>query len=91
MLRTGPWAQFYLKLKAEGHDLFENAHFFSYEELLQILKKAGFSINKTISTLFQQPGEVNEMELPKEHYFPNAGFTLVVAKKTPSCNACKNP
>ena len=83
MLRTGPWAKFYLKLKAEGDDLFRHAHFLSHEELLKMLKQSGFSTEKTISTLFQGPGEVKKMELPQEAYFVDAGFTVIVARKTP--------
>ena len=82
MLREGPWGQFYLKKKTEGHRLYKNAHFLSYKELLQMLQQSDFTIDKTVSTLFQEPGEVNEMESPREHYLLDAGFTIVVAKKS---------
>lgn len=83
VLRESPWGRYYLKKKAEGHRFYKNAHFLNYEELLQMLQQSNFSINRTISTLFQKPGEVNETESPREHYFPDAGFTIVVAKKSP--------
>ena len=83
VLQESPWGQYYLKKKAEGHRFYKNAHFLSYEELVEMLQQSNFTIDKTISTLFQKPGEVNEMESPREHYLPDAGFTIVVAKKSP--------
>ena len=40
-----------------------------------------FSIEKVVSTLFQQPGKVERVEESKEGYFPDAGFTIMVAGK----------
>ena len=42
---------------------------------------AGFSIEKVISTLFQKPGKVERMELPRRGFSPGAGFTVIVARK----------
>jgi hypothetical protein len=36
---------------------------------------------RTVSTLFQSPGEVKDVEEPREGYFPDAGFTIIVAGK----------
>ena len=38
-------------------------------------------MEKVVSTLFQRPNEVTEVESPREHFSPDAGFTVVVAKK----------
>ncbi len=82
VLQESPWGQYYLKKKAEGHRFYKHAHFLSYEELLQVLQKSRFSIERIVSTLFQKPGEVHVMESPREYYLPDAGFTAVVAKKS---------
>jgi len=38
-------------------------------------------MEKVVSTLFQKPGKVEHVEEPKEGYFPDAGFTIIVAGK----------
>jgi hypothetical protein len=38
-------------------------------------------IEKIVSTLFQKSGEDQSVEEPKEGYFPDAGFTIIVADK----------
>ena len=43
--------------------------------------QAGFATERIVSTLFQKPGEVQPVEEPKEGYFPDAGFTIIVAGK----------
>ena len=40
-----------------------------------------FSLEKVVSSLFQQPGKVEHVEEPTEGYFRNAGFTKMVAGK----------
>ena len=47
-----------------------------------MLLDSGFTIEKFVSTLFQKPGEVKEMELPKEGLSFKAGFTVIVAGKS---------
>ena len=79
VLRESPWGRYYLKKKAEGHRFYKNAHFLSYEELANIFQQSDFSIERTVSTLFQRPGQVKEMESPLEGYHPDAGFTVVLA------------
>jgi hypothetical protein len=34
-----------------------------------------------VSTLFQKPGKVQYEEEPRNGYFPNAGFSIIVAGK----------
>lgn len=81
VLRESPWGQFYLMKKKKGHRFYKYATFHSYQEVVELLKRAGFTIEKTLSTLFQKPGEVREMEHPQKHFFPDAGFTVIVARK----------
>jgi SAM-dependent methyltransferase len=82
VLRESPWGQFYLERKDKGHPFYQHARLYSYVEVMGLLEYAGFSIEKTVSTLFQKPGEVRRIERPKVGFSANAGFTVIVAKKT---------
>jgi len=83
VLRESPWGQFYLVKKEEGHRFYKQATFYSYQEVSELLKRCGFATGKVLSTLFQRPNEVIEMESPREDFYPDAGFTIVVAGKIP--------
>jgi SAM-dependent methyltransferase len=81
VLRDSPWGQFYLTKKKEGHRFYKHATFYSYQEVTELLEHTGFAVEKVVSTLFQKPNEVDEMEMPREGFFLDAGFTIVVARK----------
>ena len=81
VLKESPWGQFYQVKKAEGHRFYKFATFYSCDEVIKLSVQAGFVTEKILSTLFQRPGEVHRVEEPKEGYFPDAGFTIIVAGK----------
>jgi len=81
VLKESPWGQFYQTKKAQGHRFYKFATFYTYDEVLALLEQEGFSMEKVVSTLFQKPGKVKHVEKPKEGYFPDAGFTIIVAGK----------
>jgi len=81
VLRESPWGKFYQSKKLEGHRFYKHATFYSYQKVDRLLMDSGFSIEKVISTLFQKPGEVKEMEAPERGFSTGAGFTIVVAEK----------
>jgi SAM-dependent methyltransferase len=81
VLRESPWGQFYQQKKAEGHRFYKYATLYSYDEVVKLLVQAGFVTEQIISTLFQKPEGVQHIEDPKEGYFPDAGFTIIVAGK----------
>jgi SAM-dependent methyltransferase len=81
ILRDSPWGQLYLKKKEMGHQFYKHATVYSYQEVTGLLNQAGFIIEKIVSTLFQRPGEVVEIESPREYFSPAAGFTIIVARK----------
>jgi SAM-dependent methyltransferase len=83
VLRESPWGKLYQIKKQEGHRFYKYATFYSYQEVEGLLVDSGFTIEKVISTLFQKPGEVKEVEAPEEGFSINAGFTVLVAGKTP--------
>lgn len=81
VLRDNPWGQFYLAKKKQGHRFYERANFYSYDEVIGFLERAGFNPEKVVSTLFQKPEEVKDVEMPRKGFFPDAGFTILVAQK----------
>jgi SAM-dependent methyltransferase len=81
VLRESPWGQFYQIKKAQGHRFYKFATFYSFDEVVRLIEQASFTIEKTISTLFQRPGEVNHAEDPREGYFHDAGFTIIMGGK----------
>jgi SAM-dependent methyltransferase len=81
VLRESPWGQFYLAKQEKGHRFYKYATFYSYQELEDLLKRSGFTIDKVVSTLFQRPNEVKGPESPREQFSPEAGFTILVASK----------
>ncbi|HIE17316.1 MAG TPA: class I SAM-dependent methyltransferase [Dehalococcoidia bacterium] len=81
VLSDSPWGRFYLGKKKKGHPFYKHATFYSYTQIAELLDSTGFVIEKVVSTLFQKPHEVTEIEMPRDGLFPNAGFTIVVADK----------
>lgn len=81
VLRESPWGQFYVAKKKQGHRFYKYATFYSYQEVVALLKRANFVIEKVLSTLFQRPDEVREIESPREYFSPDAGFTVIIARK----------
>jgi len=82
VLRGSPWGQLYQAEKQRGHRFYSHAMFYSYGEVDVLLKQAGFSVEQVTSTLFQNPGEVNHTELPRQGFSADAGFTVILAGKT---------
>lgn len=85
VLKDSPWGKYYLAKKKEGHRFYQHATFYSYREVAEMLRRSGFVIEEVISTLFQKPGAVTEMESPLREYHPDAGFTIVMARKIRRC------
>ncbi|MBE9500850.1 MAG: class I SAM-dependent methyltransferase [Chloroflexi bacterium] len=81
VLKESPWGQLYQQKKEEGHRFYRYATFYSCDEVVRLIVQAGFTTEKIVSTLFQRPHEVQHVEEPKEGYFPDAGFTIMVAGK----------
>jgi SAM-dependent methyltransferase len=82
VLKESPWGQLYQRKKEMGHRFYRYATFYSYGEIGVFLKQTGFSVEKVVSTLFQHPGGVNHIELPRQDFSADAGFTVILAGKT---------
>jgi len=81
ILRDSPWGRFYTAKKREGHRFYRHATLFDYHEVEWLFQQVGFDTDKIVSTLFQVPDRVKEVEAPKEGLSPDAGFTVIVANK----------
>ena len=82
VLKESSWGQLYQTKKETGHRFYKYARFYNYGEVDMFLMQTGFSIEKVVSTLFQSPGEVNHIELPRQGFSADAGFTVILADKT---------
>jgi len=82
VLKESPWGQLYQREKETGHRFYRHATFYSYAEVEMLLMQTGFSIEKVASTLFQNPGKVNHIELPRQGFTADAGFAVILAGKT---------
>lgn len=81
ILRESPWGRLFENKKKQGHRFYKLASFYRHDEVVGLLGQAGFSVERVISTLFQEPGEVEHMELPREGFSPDAGFIVIMAGK----------
>ena len=81
VLKESPWGQLYQREKETGHRFYRHTTFYSYADVEIFLIQTGFLIEKVISTLFQNPGQVYHIESPQQGFFQSAGFTVVLASK----------
>jgi SAM-dependent methyltransferase len=81
VLKESPWGQLYQQKKDEGHRFYKYATFYSCKEVVRMMFKTGFMGKEMVSTLFQKPGNVRQIEQPKQGYWPKAGFTIIVGRK----------
>ncbi len=79
--RTSPWGQLYDAEGKDGHPIYSVASFRSYPELINVVERGGFGLEKIVSTLVQAPGEVSEVEQPQSGLALGAGFVVLVAGK----------
>lgn len=79
-----PWGAYYNKKKEADNPFYKNAQFYTFPELKHLLRGAGFSIELTLSTLFQKPESLNRIEVPVSGFQEGAGFVVIVAGKIPA-------
>jgi ubiquinone/menaquinone biosynthesis C-methylase UbiE len=81
LLRGTPWADSYARRGAEGHPIYRHAHFYSHEEVIRLLTRAGFQVVTERSTLFQPPGLTEyAVESSVEGFSPLAGFVAIASR-----------
>jgi SAM-dependent methyltransferase len=79
VLRESPWGQLYQAEKQRGHRFYKYARFYNYGEVDAFLRQAGFFIEKVLSTVFQNPGQVDHVEEPQQGFSQEAGFAVILA------------
>ncbi len=81
VLQESPWGKLYQQKKDKGHRFYKYAKFYSCNEVVRLMFRTGFMGDGMISTLMQRPGDMQFVEEPKEGYYPDAGFTIIVGVK----------
>lgn len=79
--RTSPWGKLYDAEREDGHHLYRGASFRSYAELINVVERGNFAVEKIVSTLLQAPGKVSEVESPQTGLALGASFVVLVAGK----------
>jgi MinD superfamily P-loop ATPase/SAM-dependent methyltransferase len=80
--RDSLWGAYYEEKRKEGHPFYEKARFYAFEDLQDMLRRAGFEILEVKSTLLQRPHEPRRVEEPVDGYVRGAGFLCIRAGKT---------
>ena len=78
---TGKWGVNLQQKKESGHPFYEHARFFSIEEVEALLTDQGFALRSAVSTLYQAPGDVTQLEAPQDGMDGKAGFVVLLAAK----------
>lgn len=79
---TGAWGRNLQQKKENGHPFYEHARFFSIEEITTLLTEQGFVLGAAVSSLYQPPGSVTQVELPQPGMDKEAGFIVLSATKS---------
>jgi len=81
ILLASPWGELYRELGQQGHSVYRHATFRSHAELMGLVKRGGFTVEKILTSLLQRPGEVRHVEAPQPGFTAGAGFVLIAARK----------
>ena len=79
---SGPWGQSLEEKKKDGHPFYEYARFYDIIAVESWLKEAGFQLVEARSSLFQPPDSLQEFEHSRSGASPDAGFWVLVARKS---------
>jgi len=85
--RGGKWGRSYVEKRRAGHPLFSHARFDACEDVKRMTERAGFEVLKTVSTLFQGPGETVVVEEPRPGFVRGASFVVLVASPRRNASA----
>ncbi len=77
--RTSSWGKLHETEAEEGHPIYRRASFRSYPDLINVIERGSFALEKIVSTLVQPPGKVSEVEQPQNGLALDAGFVVFVA------------
>ncbi len=79
ILRESPWAEFYMEKARRGHPIYSHARFYSFDELRRMLSSAGFTLERVMTTLFEEPQDERQIsnEEIREGFDPKGGFFCI--------------
>jgi len=75
------WGKSIAAKKNAGHLFYQHASFYTVKTIRNWLTHANLVITEYSSTLYQAPGSVNQVEVPKDVLDEQAGFAVIVASK----------
>ncbi len=78
---SGFWGRALLAKKEKKHPFYRHASFYEARQSAEMIKNAGFSLIECRSTLYQQPGKVEDLEYSRPGLDDTAGFCLLVGRK----------
>ncbi|MBI4687229.1 MAG: class I SAM-dependent methyltransferase [Nitrospirae bacterium] len=80
--KASPWGQLYLKKKGEGHPIYKHAKFYSVDEVVEMIKSLGMTVEAYSSALCQNPSERLYKEPIYDGVRDGAGFVCIRAGQT---------
>ncbi len=78
------WGQNLRKKKDAGHPFYQAARFSTGAQVQQLLSENGFHICESVSTLYQSPEELAEVEEARPGLDEEAGFVVIAARRARS-------
>lgn len=84
---SSKWGRNLQQKKEDGHPYYEHANFLELDNITTFFAEHGFSLTASVSSLYQAPGEVSQMESPRSGLDKNAGFIVIAAQKSSSANS----
>ena len=76
------WGRLYIRKKSEGHPLYSLATFRSASDIINLVKSAGFNLQRAASTLFWKPDALAETSPQVDDGISsNAGFISLLFRK----------
>ncbi|MFO8143897.1 MAG: class I SAM-dependent methyltransferase [Dehalococcoidales bacterium] len=79
--KESPWGLLYQEKKEQGHPFYRHTTFYNRDNVIAMLNESGFSVELETSTLFQKPTNVHSLESPRNGFYSEAGFVIIVARK----------
>lgn len=79
---SSPWGKLLADKGAQGHPYYRHARFLELDEVDTLLRNTGFTPAGTISTLFQRPENLEQLEKPRSGADRRAGFCAITACRT---------
>jgi len=74
------WGKNLQQKKEEGNEFYNYCCFYGCADVLEMLSTVGFEVISSISSLFQSPDNLSQLEYGQHGFDPEAGFIVLAAK-----------